>query len=656
MVILMVQTGGTMIKNPYKGNQGKIIVADNNQKYEKKDNILLVDDTVDNLRFLSNMLSKQGYEVRKALNGKTALMAVQAAPPDLILLDIMMPEMDGYEVCTQLKALEKTRDIPVIFLSALDDVLNKVKAFNVGGADYISKPFQFEEVLARIESQLTAQRLQKQLGEQNAILQREIEERKLVEAALRSSEAKNRALVDAIPDVMFRINADGIFLDYRGAKFDRFSTTEFEDEKLTKPFCSSHSSDLPYGQTPRDRQAIGKSVSEIFSEDLAGWTMHYVEETLSTRTMQIGEYVQQVNGQWHHYEARYVVSGADEVLAILRDISDQKRAEAQMRQSEAQLKAQKTQLTETLNELKRTQATLIQNEKMIGLGQLVAGIAHEINNPIGFIYGNLSYVSSYTSDLLKLVKMYQEALPNSTTDIQQVIEDIDLEFLDEDLPKLIGSINAGAERISKIVLSLQNFSRLGEAELKRVDLHEGIESTLMILQHRLKGNSNRPAIAVVKEFGSLPLVECYAGKINQVFMNILSNAIDSLESRFANDAIEKSFVIDNSSLLESTKLLTNDNPTITIHTELVDTQLVAIAITDNGQGMTEAVRKRVFDPFFTTKEVGSGTGLGMSISYQVVVEQHRGEIRCESATGEGAKFTVAIPIVHPKELQTRLTH
>lgn len=608
-----------------------------NQNYDKKDNILVVDDTVENLRFLSNMLSRQGYEVRKALNGKTALLAVQTAPPDLILLDIMMPEMDGYEVCTQLKASEKTRDIPVIFLSALDDVLNKVKAFNVGGSDYISKPFQFEEVLARVKNHLKAQRLQKQLGEQNAMLQREIEERKLVEAALRCSEAKNRALVDAIPDVMFRINSDGIFLDYRGTKFDRLSTTEPENEELTKPFSSSHPSDRPYRQTVRDRQAIGKTVSEIFSEDLAAWTMYYVEQTLSTQTMQIGEYVQQVNGQWHHYEARYVVSGADEVLAILRDISDRKQVEAELRQSEAQLRVQKIQLTEALNELQRTQTTLIQNEKMIGLGQLVAGIAHEINNPVSFIYGNISYVSSYTSGLLRLVKMYQQALPNPTTDIQQVIEDIEIEFLYEDLPKLIGSIKAGAERIRKIVLSLQNFSRLGEAELKRVDIHEGIESTLMILQHRLKSNSNHPAIEVIEEYGSLPLVECYAGQINQVFINILSNAIDALRQEYSVLDVgcgEQPF----------------PTPTIWIRTYLVDAQLVAITIANNGPGMTEAVTKRVFDPFFTTKEVGSGTGLGMSISYQIVVERHGGNIRCESMPREGTKFTVEIPIQHPNEL------
>ncbi|MBD3559949.1 hybrid sensor histidine kinase/response regulator, partial [Planktothrix sp. FACHB-1355] len=445
---------------------------------ESKGKILIVDDTLDNINALATILTDCGYKVRKALHGQMALMGVQASPPDLILLDINMPEINGYEVCKKLKSDDKTREIPVIFLSALDDVLDKVKAFSVGGVDYITKPFQFEEVLARVETHLTIQRLQNKLAEQNALLQ------------------KSSAL---------------------------------EREKSQ-------------------------------------------------------------------------------------------------------------QLEQALHQLQQTQAQLIQSEKMSSLGQTVAGIAHEINNPINFIYGNLRHINDYISQMLQLIQIYQQALPNPSTDIQHLQESLDIEFLAEDLPKLLASMKVGSERIRDIVLSLRNFSRLGEAELKPVDIHEGLDSTLMILQHRLNEQPNSPAITVVKAYGTLPLVECYAALINQVFMNILNNAIDSLESRFANDALSE----------DSTEQL-NPSPTISISTQIKEGDRVIIRIADNGTGMTEAIQKKAFDPFFTTKKVGVRTGLGLSIAYQIVVEHHGGEIFCESVPGEGATFTVILPLRHRYE-------
>ncbi|NQE36524.1 sensor histidine kinase [Microcoleus asticus] len=434
-------------------------------------NLLVVDDTPDNLRLLSTMLSDKGYKVRGVINGEMALKAARSTPPDLILLDITMPQMNGYEVCQHLKADCRTSGIPVIFLSALDQVLDKVTAFAVGGVDYITKPFHLEEVLARVENQLALQRLQKQLHEQNARLQ--------------ESEAKERE------------------------------------------------------------------------------------------------------------------------------------------------KSQQLELT--LQQLQHTQAQLIQSEKMSSLGNVVAGVAHEINNPISFIKGNLSPVTEYTEDLLRLVQLYAEDFPNPTAAIQEQLEAMDLTFLRNDLPKLIVSMRIGADRIEEIVQSLRNFSRLDEAELKAVDIHEGLESTLMILQHRLKDEADQTIIQVVKEYEDLPKIECYAGQMNQVFMNILTNAIDALQS-------QKSWAKepdDNSPI-----------PTITICTKLLSDLKVGIDITDNGPGITEDIQQRIFEPFFTRKEVGQGKGLGLSISYAIVVDNHGGQIRCLSVPAQGATLAIEIPIHH----------
>ncbi len=311
------------------------------------------------------------------------------------------------------------------------------------------------------------------------------------------------------------------------------------------------------------------------------------------------------------------------------------------KQAEEALEQKAQQLTQAFQELQQTQAKLVQTEKMSSLGQLVAGVAHEINNPVNFISGNLSHASEYTYDLLNLLQLYQQHYPQPVAAIQAEAAAIDLDFLQADLPKLLTSMKVGAERIQTIVLALRNFSRMDEADIKAVNIHDGIDSTLMILQSRLKATAGHPGIQVLKDYGDLPLVECYAGQLNQVFMNILSNAIDALDEYNRHRSLQEQ----------------QQKPaTITIQTTLVvdhakaapsPSHEVHIRIADNGPGMLESVRQRLFEPFFTTKPIGKGTGLGLSISYQVVVEKHGGSLSCLSTPGEGAAFLIALPLVTP---------
>ena len=424
--------------------------------------VLIVDDNPINLEVLSEALTTAGLQVAVALDGESAIEQVQYHPPALILLDVMMPGIDGFETCCRLKANPLTQEIPVIFMTALSETESKVKGLSAGAVDYITKPFQQEEVLARVRVHLQLHYLNQKLEAQNILLKH-------------------------------------------------------------------------------------------FNESL--------EQKVQERTA----------------------------------------------------------------DLQQAQVQLIQQEKLSALGQLVAGVAHEINNPVNFIYGNLLPAKDYIQDLLDLIDLYQEHHSDPALKIQNKIEEIDLDFLRLDLPKLLNSMQLGSERIQEIVLSLRNFSRLDEADFKKVDLHEGIENTLLILGHRLKAKSALFGIQITRDYGDLPCVTCFPGQLNQVFMNLLANAIDALE--------EAPFEKRGSA-----------SPTIHISTSLIEENRIQIQIIDNGSGIPAKIQQKVFDPFFTTKPVGKGTGLGLSISYQIIVEKHHGTIECRSTPGQGTEFVIEIPV------------
>ncbi|MGD1936230.1 MAG: ATP-binding protein [Cyanophyceae cyanobacterium] len=289
------------------------------------------------------------------------------------------------------------------------------------------------------------------------------------------------------------------------------------------------------------------------------------------------------------------------------------------------------QVEQTLGELQHTQSQLVQAEKMSSLGQLVAGVAHEINNPVNFISGNLEHLQESSESLLQLIDLYQETYPAPHEDIQELVEDIDLDFLQEDLPKVLRSMFMGSDRIREIIESLRTFSRLDEAEFKATDIHEGIDSTMLILRHRLKANDVRPEIEIVQDYESnLPPVVCYPGSLNQVVMNIVANAIDAIDER-----------VQEQGSLASKDSESKFEPKITLQTRLIKPEWLEIVIADNGPGIPVAIQNRIFDPFFTTKDIGKGTGMGMSISYQIITEKHRGTLSVSSRPGKGAKFTIA---------------
>ncbi|MGD1937200.1 MAG: response regulator [Cyanophyceae cyanobacterium] len=428
--------------------------------------VLIVDDNPTNLGVLSDVLARAGWEVSVAKSGQKALDRCQLIQPDLILLDVMMPGIDGFETCIRLKDDAHTQDIPVIFMTALSDVENKVRGLELGAVDYITKPFQQGEVLARAQTHLRLYRLQQQVKQNNIELEERVQQR----------------------------------------------TRELE---------------------------------------------------------------------------------------------------------------------EAMETLKSTHLQLVQTEKMSSLGQLVAGIAHEINNPINFIYGNLSHADRYMKLALEAIAVYRPLAYQAVgSDVMPELDEEELEFVENDFPKLLVSMLAGVDRVRGIVKGLRTFSRIDESPCKSVDIHENIDSTLTILGSRLKGMGAFPSIEIVQNYGDLPQVECYSGELNQVFMNLLGNGIDAIHQRYHEQLEHQETVVPGR---------------IEITTRINPNGRACIAFTDNGCGMSETTRHKMFEPFFTTKPVGKGTGLGLALAYSIVTEKHRGQLVCDSQVGEGTRFNVHIP-------------
>lgn len=423
--------------------------------------ILVVDDTPANLKLMVETLIHEGYEVTTAISGERALKQISYELPELILLDIQMPGMDGFETCKKLKENPETQDIPIIFMTAISDNESIVKGFTLGAVDYITKPFQTTEVIARVKTHINLQRLRKNL----------------------------------------------------------------------------------------EQKVVNKT----------------------------------------------------------------------------------NELSQILNELKNFQVKLIQSEKMSALGELIAGIAHELNNPIGSIYSNSNHLESYTKNIIHHLFLYQKNYPHPVSEIIEDAEKIDLDFIINDLPNMVRSMKAASERITHLSTSLRTFSRIELNNKKKVTfhIHKSIDSTLLILNHRLRANQYSSLIQVVKKYGSIPHIECFPGQLGQVFMNIISNAIDAINEL----SRQKEF-----SQLKG-------EPQIIIHTAINDNQTaVVVRIKDNGVGMSEEVKTKVFDSHFTTKPVGDGTGLGLCIAHQIVVENHGGKLWCESILGQGSEFILELPL------------
>ncbi|MEG4504015.1 PAS domain S-box protein [Microcoleus sp. F6_B4] len=384
----------------------------------------------------------------------------------------------------------------------------------------------------------------------------------------------------------------------------------------------------------RRQEIIGKNCQFLQGSDTDPAAVERIREALQTESeckVILKNYRKDGTAFWNCFSISPVrdrMGKLTHFIVVQRDITHRKQAEEALHNSEAQSREQAAQLAATLNQLKATNSQLVQSEKMSSLGLLLAGVAHEINNPVSFIYGNLAHLTKYTQDLFQHLELYQHHYPNPVAEIQEQRQRNDLDFLAEDLPKILSSMSVGVERICQIVQSLRNFSRHDDSQMKPVNLHEGIDSTLLILNHRLKGNAEKPPIQIVKQYGNLPPVQCFAGPINQVFMNILSNAIDAL---------------DDANSRRNCQEMTDNSSQIRICTEVVG-NFVKIQIADNGPGITEEVKQRIFDAFFTTKPINKGTGMGLSISYQILVERHKGELYCTSELGKGTEFTIKMPI------------
>lgn len=452
--------------------------------------------------------------------------------------------------------------------------------------------------------------------EYQCAIARDISDRKAAEAALLDAKEQLQAVLDAVPGFVSWVDSD---LRYMGvnkhlAAAYKLPAETFIGQKVGFLDNSPHFNNLVYEFFASDETTASKEVTASIQSDQKAYL---------------------IVAQKYHKGSAAVFVGLD--------VTERKQVLLALQESEERLRQQAAKLEQTVLVLQRTQTQLIQTEKMSSVGQLVAGVAHEINNPVSFISGNIIHASSYIQELVKLVELYQKNYPNSVPEIQYLTEELDLEFLKKDLIKLLNSMKVGSDRIRDVVRSLRLFSRTDEAEKKPADIHECLDSTLLILQNRLQAKGGRSGISLIKEYGNLPRIQCYAGQLNQVFMHLLTNAIDALEKEVKTP--QKHGTIESKSLLfppdSSNEIF---EPEIRIRTEILEGNEVAIAISDNGPGMTKEILGCIFDPLFTTKPLGTNTGLGLSICQYLIVEKHGGQLHCFSQPGQGTELIIQIAI------------
>ncbi len=543
--------------------------------------ILIVDDTPANVGVLVDYLEDHDFRVVVAQDGEEGIKRAQFALPDLILLDVMMPGMDGFETCRRLKASDKVKEIPVIFMTALTDACEKVNGFEAGAVDYVTKPFQIEEVLARVNAHLSLCAMRRQLEEQNTRLAQEVAVRLLAEAELRLTQYS----VDYAVDAVFWLTRDGriSYVNDAACRMLKYSR-----EYLLAVYAYDIDAGVKQEEWPAYWERIKQAHTHTFE------TMVRVKGGMLT-PVEVALNYQEFAGQEH-------------VFAFARDISERKRAEQTLAESYAELKQSKHRLEELHQQL-------LQSEKMASIGQLAAGVAHEINNPIAFVNSNLGTLQDYASGLLRLVDVYERAEsglsghPALLAEVRRARENLDLPYLREDLTSLLAESLDGLQRVRRIVQDLKDFSRVGEVQRQLVDLHPGIDSTLNIVASEI-GKRAR----IEKEYGDIPLIEGVPAQLNQVFMNLLMNASQAI----------------------------NGEGVITIRTGH-ETGWVWVEVADTGSGIQPEHLGRIFEPFFTTKPVGQGTGLGLSLSYGIVA-QHGGRIDVRSEPGDGSAFRVWLPL------------